>query len=71
MLAQRCCKICGESFEVGGKRGRPRIYCLVCEPPGFQVVKVPHQERVRLRRRPSLVPRVPRGGWASVSRIAP
>jgi hypothetical protein len=53
VLAQRTCKICGETFEIGGKRGRPRIYCRVCEPPGWQVVKVPHQTRVKLRRRRS------------------
>ena len=29
-----------ESFEIGGRRGRPRIYCLLCEPPGTQIVMV-------------------------------
>jgi hypothetical protein len=33
------------------KRGRPRAYCFVCEPPGWQVVKVLYQSRLRLRRR--------------------
>ena len=25
MVAQRYCELCGETFEIGGKRGRPRI----------------------------------------------
>jgi hypothetical protein len=58
MLAQRCCKLCGETFEIERKPGRPRIYCFNCEPLGWQVVKVPRQTRMKLRRR---VPRE-RGG---------
>jgi len=53
---QRCCKICGETFDIVRKAGRPRIYCPKCSPPGFQVVKVPGQSRTKLRRRPSLFP---------------
>jgi hypothetical protein len=37
---QRTCKICGESFEIERKPGRPRDYCLTCSPPGYQVVRV-------------------------------
>jgi hypothetical protein len=40
VLVQRCCKLCGESFEIVRKAGRPRVYCFACEPPGWQVVKV-------------------------------
>jgi hypothetical protein len=53
MGSQRSCKICGGTFEIERKAGRPRIYCFRCEPEGYSVVKVPHQSRVRLRRRPS------------------
>ena len=45
------CGLCGKPFELN-KMGRPRLYCFGCEPPGWQVVKVPHQSRVKLRRRP-------------------
>jgi hypothetical protein len=55
---QRCCKICRETFDIERKAGRPRIYCPKCSPAGFQVVKVPGQSRVKLRRRPSLFPRL-------------
>ena len=51
VFVQRCCELCGETFQIERKRGRPRVYCFVCEPPGWQVVKVPHQSRVKLRRR--------------------
>jgi hypothetical protein len=51
---QRSCKLCGKTFEIARKRGGQRIYCFACEPLGWQVVKVPRQSRVRLRRRPSL-----------------
>jgi hypothetical protein len=51
VFVQRCCKLCGEAFQIERRRGRPRVYCFVCEPPGWQVVKVPHQSRVKLRRR--------------------
>jgi hypothetical protein len=57
----RTCKICGESFAIVRKAGRPREYCFVCEPPGFQVVRVAAWPEWRtrpywwkLRRRPSL-----------------
>ena len=58
VMAQRFCKLCGELFEIEHKLGHPREYCFVCEPPGWQIVKLPH--RVKLRRRPSLLPRIPR-----------
>jgi hypothetical protein len=61
----RTCKICGESFAIVRKRGRPREYCFVCEPPGFQVVRVAAWPEWRsrpywwkLRRRPSRLPRL-------------
>ena len=53
VLAQRCCKLCGETFEIERKPGRPRIYCFVCEPLGWQVVLLRH--RHKLRRRPNLL----------------
>jgi hypothetical protein len=52
VLTQRHCKLCGETFEIERKPGRPRIYCFTCEPLGWQVVKV--RRRHKLRRRPSL-----------------
>jgi hypothetical protein len=51
MIVQRYCALCGNTFESERKRGGQRIYCLVCEPPGWQVLKVPHQTRTKLRRR--------------------
>jgi hypothetical protein len=51
MLVQRRCELCAETFQIERKRGRPRVYCFVCEPRGWQVVKIPHQSRVKLRRR--------------------
>jgi hypothetical protein len=57
MLAQRCCRLCGETFEFERKRGGQRIYCFRCEPPGFQLVKVPGQDRLKVRHRPALWPR--------------
>jgi hypothetical protein len=59
MQTQRYCKIYRETFDIERKAGRPpRIYCPKCSPAGFQVVKVPGQSRVKLRRRPSLFPRL-------------
>jgi hypothetical protein len=51
---ERFCKLCGETFEIERRRGGQRKYCLRCEPEGWQVVKVPRQTRVKLRRRQSL-----------------
>lgn len=51
-LAQRCCKLCGGTFETERKRGGQRSYCFTCSPSGWQVVKV--RGRYKLRRRPSL-----------------
>jgi hypothetical protein len=56
--AQRTCKLCGEAFAIVRKAGRPREYCWTCEPVGFQLVKLPYQSRVKLRRRPSRLPRM-------------
>ena len=55
METQRSCALCAQPFEIERKRGGQRKYCLRCEPPGWQVVKVPHQTRTKLRRRPSLL----------------
>jgi hypothetical protein len=68
MLAQRYCKICGETFEIERIRGGQRVYCFSCEPPGWQVVKVPNQTRVKLRRRQPVGPRMV-SGVASVTRL--
>jgi hypothetical protein len=57
-IAQRTCRICREPFEVVRRPGRPRSFCWVCEPVGFQLVKVPGQSRVKLRRRPSQLRRM-------------
>ena len=75
MSTQRCCaceptalqtcKICGEAFAIVRKPGRPRDYCFVCEPPGWQVVRVAAWQEWRtrpywwkLRRRPPRLPRL-------------
>ena len=50
-MTQRCCAVCGETFEVERKAGRPRLYCYGCEPVGWSLVRVPHQDRLKLRRR--------------------
>jgi hypothetical protein len=52
MITQRCCVLWAETFEIARKAGRPRKYCPVCSPPGWQVVRVPGQSRLKLRRRP-------------------
>jgi len=68
VLVQRCCKLCGDTFEFERNRGGQRIYCFVCEPQGWQVVKVPNQTRVKLRRLKPLGHREPR--WvASVTQL--
>jgi hypothetical protein len=65
------CRLCGGRFEaeVGRQGGRPREYCYRCVPAGFKAVRLP--QRVKLRRVAPLGPRVPKGGWATVYRIAP
>jgi hypothetical protein len=57
-MTQRYCMICGDTFEVVRKAGRPRKYCSKCSPPGWQVVKVPGQSRTKLRRRPPMFRRM-------------
>ena len=47
---QRCCGLCGGSFEVERRRAGQRKYCPRCSPPGRQVVRLPY--RTKLRRRP-------------------
>jgi hypothetical protein len=48
VLAQRSCGLCGETFEFERKRGGQRKYCFECEPPGFQLVRVPNQDRLKV-----------------------
>jgi hypothetical protein len=67
MVFARVCKLCGESFEVERKVGRPRLHCYECVPAGWKAVKLPY--RVKLRRVIPLGPRIPKGGFASVSRL--
>jgi hypothetical protein len=71
MVSARSCKLCGESFEVAYSPtgGRPREYCYRCVPAGFKAVRLPH--RVKLRRVRPLMPRVSKGGWGKLCRIAP
>ena len=61
MLAQRCRVLCGQVFQIERKRGRPRLYCGVCSPPGFQVVVV--RSRYKLRRRPPAFRRIDVATW--------
>jgi hypothetical protein len=65
----RICKLCGADFQVERKAGRPREHCYDCVPHGYKAVRLPH--RVKLRRVNPLGPRIPKGSWASVYRIAP
>lgn len=67
MVIARTCKLCGEGFELEYGRGRPRVYCLTCQPEGWKIVRLPH--RTKLRRLNPLMPRVPAGGWAEVYRL--
>jgi len=46
----RTCLICWGTFEVERKAGRPRLYCFVCEPPGWQVVRLSGSPEWRSRR---------------------
>jgi len=32
-MTKRNCRICGKEFEQERKRGRPRVFCNVCNPP--------------------------------------
>ena len=53
MALARTCKLCGGGFEleVGRQGGRPREYCLTCQPEGWRVVLPKHRfGRVKLRR---------------------
>jgi hypothetical protein len=65
----RTCKMCSAEFQVERKRGQPRKYCFTCQPEGWKIVRKPH--RTKLRRVHPVGPRIPKGGWASVTRIAP
>jgi hypothetical protein len=49
MPAQRCCKLCLETFEIERKRGRPREYCPDCSPAGYQVVWLRGRHKLRAR----------------------
>jgi hypothetical protein len=35
---RRVCKRCGGGFTFEYFRGRPREYCLVCQPPGTRMI---------------------------------
>jgi hypothetical protein len=61
--------MCGETFEIERKAGRPRKYCPECLPPGFQVVKLPY--RTKLRRRPPLFAGRPGGHKVLDSPVGP
>jgi hypothetical protein len=61
VLVERCCKVCGELFEVERRRGGQRIYCPRCSPPGTQVVKV--RGRYKFRRRPPAFRRIDAVAW--------
>jgi hypothetical protein len=37
-LTVRTCKSCRSDFESEYRRGRPREYCYVCQPPGTRVI---------------------------------
>jgi hypothetical protein len=52
VVLERLCKLCGKSFELQYCHGRPRSYCLTCQPVGWKVVQLRH--RVKLRRDPPL-----------------
>jgi hypothetical protein len=69
MVFARVCKLCGQGFDLEYSRtgGRPGEHCYKCVPAGFKAVKLPY--RVKLRRVTPLGPRIPKGGWASVSRL--
>jgi hypothetical protein len=58
MVLARTCKLCGQGFEVERASHRPREYCFECQPVGYKIVKVPGQDRVKLRRWPPLFPRM-------------
>jgi hypothetical protein len=71
LLVWPCAGCVPTEFELN-RMGRPRLYCWVCEPAGWQIVKVPHQSRVKLRRRPPLFPRMPKiNKGVSVASVVP
>jgi hypothetical protein len=56
MLAQVCCVLCGDTFEMVRRRGGQRKYCLTCQPEGMSVV-TRRSGRVKLRRRVPMLTR--------------
>jgi hypothetical protein len=67
----RTCKLCSQPFEVEVCRqgGRPREYCLTCQPEGWKIVLLPH--RTKLRRLTPLTPRMPKSSGAKLYRVTP
>ena len=59
-VRQRTCQMCGESFEVERKRGRPRSRCFDCQPVGWKLTRV--RGRWKLRRNPAAF------SWAELRR---
>jgi hypothetical protein len=49
VLRSGVCKLCGKQFEYEYSTGRPRGYCLSCQPAGWAVVTRPNGRR-KLRR---------------------
>lgn len=50
---RRICKQCRRGFEVEYRRGRPKDYCSVCQPPGTRMIgatKVMNENSPDLRR---------------------
>jgi hypothetical protein len=35
---RKVCRACGEPFEFEYSRGRPREYCLSCQPPNTRMI---------------------------------
>jgi hypothetical protein len=70
MVLAKVCRLCGQGFEFECTGpGRPKEYCLTCQPEGWKIVRKPH--RVKLRRVNPVGPRIPKGGWAKVYQIGP
>jgi hypothetical protein len=52
VLVRLKCALCGERFRRAHRRGRRRSFCFDCEPPGWEIVRLP-SGRTKLRRRPA------------------
>jgi hypothetical protein len=38
VIVCRTCKACGSGFDLEYRRGRPREYCYICQPPGTRMI---------------------------------